>query len=210
VGYNVSVSGTVWLSQADEARLVPLLRDDMLDAEGWLDSDEPVANLNDLATFAGASCWRERDQVHFADDREGDPKWSEQATAFYLGLGHVVVRGEIRVRGEDDETWRYTYTPEGPVQHGLNGWDGSTTLTGGDEGQDEHEVQVTEGLEEGGDTEAESDLRVRIRRYTLFGALPAAGGGMMLAAGNNAGALPLVLGALNLAVAAQLRRRLHE
>lgn len=205
MGYNVSVSGTVWLTEEDEARLVPLLRQDMLGADGWLDRDEPVTTLNDLATFAAASCSRQGDQVHFSDDEEGDPKWSEQATAFYLGLARVAIRGEIRVQGEDDETWRYTDKPDGPAQHGRNGWDGS----GSDDDQEEPDGHVADALGPV-DSLATPGLRERVRRYTIFGAVPVAGGGLMLAAGNDTGALPLALGAVNLVVAGRLRRRLNE
>lgn len=58
---------------------------------------------------------------------DGDPKWSDRASAFYGTLGRWVADGEIRVTGEDGVEWAYMYRSGEVTQVGVNGYDGSTT-----------------------------------------------------------------------------------
>ena len=195
MGYLVDVSGTVRLPEHDEERALALLRGRMLDADqGWLHEDDEVDSLEELATYAAAACSRSGDTLVFTPDEEGDPKWSEQATAFWLGLGELTAEGHVRVEGEDDEVWTYTYTPQGVVQRGLNGWDGT-----GEDGEPLGDRDLA-------DEEAAATARQRrARRYLVFGALPAAGGLALMAAGEG-GLLPLGIGAVNLLIGWRLSR----
>ena len=59
-------------------------------------------------------------------DEEGDPKWSDQASAFYVDLAPYVGEGSVLLSGEDGTEWSYTYADSAISQSGINGWDGST------------------------------------------------------------------------------------
>lgn len=128
MGYLVETSGRVRLPIDSEGAAFEALRVEMADRDGWFDPDDeqwPVTSLADLAPYAAASVTREGDWVVLATDEEGDPKWSEQATAFYAGLARWVGEGAVRFSGEDGMEWGYTYAAGGLTQSGTNGWDGS-------------------------------------------------------------------------------------
>ena len=200
MGYSVDVSGTVRLPERDEQRARELLRERVLAAgQGWLREQDDVTTLDDLASYAAATCSRSGDTLVFSPDELGDPKWSEQATAFWLGLGELTAEGHVRVEGEEGSVWTYTYTPQGVVQRGRNGWDGT--------GED---VDVPSDVPGPGharlpDAVAAARRRRRARRYLVWGAVPAAGGAVLLANGEG-GLLPLGIGVANLLIGWRLSR----
>ena len=70
------------------------------------------------AWAAGASITRDGDWIEFALDDEGDPKWSDQAAAFYVAIAPFVRSGTVEIRGEDGARWSYTYA-DGQVSTGT-------------------------------------------------------------------------------------------
>jgi hypothetical protein len=128
MGYLVESSGRLLLPQPLEPQVLTVLEVELQRHQGWFHQDEieAVDTLADLARFVGADLTRDGDWLVVATDEEGDPKWSEQATAFYAGLARWVLQGEVRFEGEDGSQWSYGYTPDGMVQEGVNGWDGSS------------------------------------------------------------------------------------
>ena len=198
MGYSVDVSGAVRLPEQDEQRALALLRERMLSAgSGWLRADDEVDSLAELATYAAAACSRSGDTLVFRPDEEGDPKWSDAASAFWLGLGELSTDGHVRVDGEHDEVWTYTYTPQGVVQRGRNGWDGT--------GEDDGPLDDWPLDRQPEPAAAAAARQRRARRYLLWGAIPAAGGAALLAAGEG-GLLPLGIGVVNLLVGWRLSR----
>ena len=100
----------------------------MADRDGWFDPEDDewqVSSLADLAPVAATSVKREGEWLVLATDEEGDPKWSEQATAFYAELAQWVSEGTVLVSGEDGAEWSYTFAEGRLTQSGVNGWDGS-------------------------------------------------------------------------------------
>ncbi|RSM47209.1 hypothetical protein DMB66_48545 [Actinoplanes sp. ATCC 53533] len=81
--------------------------------------------MADIAWVAAASITRDGDCIEFRDDDEGDPKWSDLATAFYVEISPFVRSGVVHVAGEDRARWSYTYAGGTITQQGRNGWDGS-------------------------------------------------------------------------------------
>ncbi|MEK8109731.1 hypothetical protein NKG94_45390 [Micromonospora sp. M12] len=79
----------------------------------------------DLAVTARASITRDGDWLEFGADDEGDPKWSDQATALYVAIAPFVRSGTVHIEGEDGARWSYTYADGHVTQQGWNGWDGS-------------------------------------------------------------------------------------
>lgn len=99
----------------------------MAERDGWYDPVEwPMTSLDQLATVAGAVVERDGDWLVLATDEEGDPKWSDQATAFYAALSPFVGEGSVLLSGEDGTEWSYAYANGAVTQSGVNGWDGST------------------------------------------------------------------------------------
>ena len=133
MGYSVDTTGRVLLPLDREGAAFAALTAAMADKDGWFDAGDPqwpVDSLADLASYAAASVARDGDWLVFTPDEEGDPKWSEQATAFYAELARWVTEGTIVITGEDDEEWSYTYTAGRLAQSGTNGWDGATEPSG--------------------------------------------------------------------------------
>lgn len=130
VGYIVETSGRIRLSEQAEREALTVLEVQLPSHQGWFDGQD-LDTLDDLGSFVGVSLQRHGDDVLLATDDDGDPKWSEQATAFYRGLARWVTDGAVHFRGEDGETWSYLYTPDGLRQIGTNGWDGSSGEPGG-------------------------------------------------------------------------------
>lgn len=207
MGYWIGTSGRVVLPEHDEARALALARERMLRAtgSGWLTPDEPVSTLDDLARFAGTTVEREGDVLVFAVDEEGDPKWSDQATAFWTALGEVATAGRVEIEGEDGARWSYDFTPGGLVQRGVNGWDGTGMP------DDPDDATAAEGSPATAPAPAPAaaveERRRRGRRYLVCGAIPAVFGAGTLAVGDSSGRLPLLLGTVNLAIAWRLLRR---
>lgn len=119
-------SGRVLLPEENERTALPALEAEVAAREGWLPVETPVGSLEELAGFAGARAVRDGDWVLLATDKAGEPKWSEQASAFYAALSPWVREGEVRLTGEDGTRWSYRYSPDGVAQSGVNGWDGSS------------------------------------------------------------------------------------
>ncbi len=126
MGYLVATSGRVRLPEELEHQALTVLEVDLGPREGWFDADQPVDDLGELARFVGADLARDGDWLVLTTDRHGDPKWSDQATAFYAGLARFVHEGEVTLRGEDGAQWTYRYSPEGMTTVGTSGWKGAT------------------------------------------------------------------------------------
>ena len=94
---------------------------------GWYGPDEFPSDgtLIDLADPARATITRDGDWIEFGHDDEGDPKWSNQTTAFYVAIAPFVRSGTVQIEGEDGARWSYTYANGQVTQQGWNGWDGS-------------------------------------------------------------------------------------
>ncbi|MCL8026493.1 hypothetical protein [Nocardioides bruguierae] len=126
MGYLVTTRGRLRLPATQENDAFHAAVQAMTGRDGWFHpDDEPATSLADLATYAAASLEREGDLLVLATDEDGDPKWSAQATAFYVALAPFVADGVVTFTGEDEETWTYTYTADGLTQSGVNGWDGA-------------------------------------------------------------------------------------
>ncbi len=127
MGYLVETTGRVVLPREREKAAVDALTVAMQDRDGWFHPDEdwPVITLATLASFAGATIDREDDWLVLATDEEGDPKWSAQATAFYVELASWVREGTVHLSGEDGMDWSYSYAEGRVTQSGINGWDGA-------------------------------------------------------------------------------------
>jgi hypothetical protein len=127
MGYLVESSGRLLLPEPLEPQVLTVLEVELLRHDGWFREEEveAVDTLADLARFVGADLTRDGDWLVVSTDEGGDPKWSAQATAFYAGLSRWVLKGDIRFEGEDGAQWAYRYGPDGMVQDGVNGWDGS-------------------------------------------------------------------------------------
>ncbi len=130
VGYMVEPSGRLNLPESDDAAAVAAVKAAWADRRGWFNPQAPDAfgpsdTLVDIARYASASITRDGDWIEFAYDDEGDPKWSEQATAFYVAIAPFVRSGMVHLQGEDDSRWSYTYGDGQITQQGWNGWDGS-------------------------------------------------------------------------------------
>ncbi|MET7878806.1 hypothetical protein ACPXB1_21065 [Micromonospora sp. DT68] len=127
MGYLVTPSGRLHLSQSDDAAAVGAAGAAMAARDGWFapDAAPSTTTLADLAEAAGASITRDGDWIEFGHDDAGDPKWSAQATAFYVAIAPFVRRGTVHIEGEDGASWSYTYADGQVTQQGWNGWDGS-------------------------------------------------------------------------------------
>ena len=93
MGYLVETTGRLLLPSACEGAAFEALTVAMADRDGWFDPEDDewqVSSLAELAPFAATSVEREGEWLVLATDEEGDPKWSEQATAFYAELAKWV------------------------------------------------------------------------------------------------------------------------
>ena len=125
MGYSVETSGQLLLPQDLEKQALTVLEVELAGRQGPWSASEVVDTLEELAWVGCTSVRREGDWLHLAPDLDGDPKWSDQATGFYVGLARWVQQGEVRLVGEDGARWSYRYAPDGVIQVGQNGWDGS-------------------------------------------------------------------------------------
>ncbi|MFG1892405.1 hypothetical protein ACGFIP_00070 [Micromonospora zamorensis] len=127
MGYTVMPSGRLNLPESEDGAAVAAVQTAMAGRADWY---EPAAfptngTLVDLAEVARASIIRDGDWIEFGHDDEGDPKWSNRATAFYVAIAPFVRSGTVQIEGEDGARWSYTYADGQVTQQGWNGWDGS-------------------------------------------------------------------------------------
>ncbi|WP_203880728.1 hypothetical protein [Planotetraspora kaengkrachanensis] len=127
MGYLVWPSGRLNLPESDDVAAVAAVKAAMAVRDGWFKPDASSSNetLADMAEWAGASVIRDGDWIEFGYDDGGDPKWSDQATAFYVAIAPFVRSGIVQIEGEDGFGWSYTYADGQITQQGWNGWDGS-------------------------------------------------------------------------------------
>ncbi|MEV4534153.1 hypothetical protein AB0J82_10005 [Asanoa sp. NPDC049518] len=127
MGYLVWPSGRLHLPASDDLAAVAAATAAWARHDGWFGPGDsaPGDTLADVAEFAAASITRDGDWIEFRYDDAGDPKWSEQATAFYVAIAPFVRSGTVKIEGEDGSTWSYTYADGKVTQDGWNGWDGS-------------------------------------------------------------------------------------
>ncbi|MEV0460115.1 hypothetical protein [Catellatospora methionotrophica] len=129
MGYSVHPSGHLELPEAQDAAAVAAVKAAWHGRRGWYKPDAdayaPGETLSGIARYAGASITRDGDRIAFGHDDEGDPKWSEQATAFYVAIAPFVRTGAVHIEGEDGARWSYTYADGQLTQQGCNGWDGT-------------------------------------------------------------------------------------
>ena len=129
MGYTVAPEGRLHLPASDDPAAVAAVKAAWAGRPGWYKpgtaDDRPADTLADIASYAAAALARDGDWVELTYDDEGDPKWSEQATAFYVAIAPFVHSGTVALRGEDDAQWSYTFHNGQISQSGWNGWDGS-------------------------------------------------------------------------------------
>ncbi|SDZ47786.1 hypothetical protein SAMN05421684_5497 [Asanoa ishikariensis] len=120
-------SGRLHLPASDDAAAVVAVKAAWaglkrpFDPAGW----PPDDTLSDIAWAAAASVTRDGDSIELGHDDEGDPKWSDTSTAFYVAIAPFVRSGTVDIEGEDGATWSYTYGGGKITQDGWNGWDGA-------------------------------------------------------------------------------------
>ncbi|HZM82360.1 MAG TPA: hypothetical protein VFC19_42110 [Candidatus Limnocylindrales bacterium] len=132
MGYNVGPSGRLNVLEADDDAALAAVRAACAEQKGWFDPDQSSRSqtLADMAWVGAASITRDGDWIEFGPSN-GDPKWSHQATAFYVAMAPFVHSGVIHFDGEDGAQWSYTYADGQITQEGWNGWDGSIEPFGG-------------------------------------------------------------------------------
>lgn len=132
MGYNVEPSGRLNISESDDAAALAAVEAACAERRGWFKPDlsSRSETLADLAWVAAASITRDGDWIEFSLSK-GDPKWSAQATAFYVAIAPFVRSGIVHFQGEDGARWSYTYADGQITQQGWNGWDGSIEPFGG-------------------------------------------------------------------------------
>ena len=197
MGYLVTTSGRLRLPVSQEDAALTAARRQMLAADsGWLSDDLATATLDELAQFA-ASCGLERvgDDLLCHTDEDGDPKWSEQATAFWTALAPYVDEGRIDLEGEDDERWSYLFADGAVEQVGRNGWDG----TGEQADHADHPVVVPESRPAGRRPRSSG-------RYLLIGVIALGGGIFNVSVGGVFGWLAIAIGVYDIYMGLRLRR----
>lgn len=196
MGYLVTTSGRLRLPVSQEDAALTAARQQMLATDsGWLSDDLETATLHDLAQFA-ASCRLERtgEDLFCHTDEDGDPKWSEQATAFWTALAPYVGEGRVDLEGEDDERWSYLFADGSVEQMGRNGWDGT-----GQAGHADHPLAVPEPRPAGRKPRSSG-------RYLLIGFIALGGGIVNVILGGVLGWLAVAIGAYDIYMGLRLRR----
>ncbi|MFF5203232.1 hypothetical protein ACIP95_15175 [Micromonospora parva] len=127
MGYTVAPSGRLHLPESEDAASAIAVQAALAERGEWYGPDgfPSDGTLVDLAEAARASIVRDGDWIEFGHDDEGDPKWSDRATAFYVAIAPFVSEGTVEIEGEDGARWSYTYADGQVTQRGWNGWDGS-------------------------------------------------------------------------------------
>ena len=125
MSYTVETTGTLLLPEQLERQALTVLEVELAGRQGPYDDSQHVEDLAGLARFAGAEVRRDGDSLQLTTLVGADREWSDQATAFYVGLARWVHQGEVHLTGQDGARWSYRYGPDGVIQVGQNGWDGS-------------------------------------------------------------------------------------
>jgi hypothetical protein len=125
MSYAVETTGTLVLPEALERQALTVLEVELAGRQGAFDDSQHVDDLASLARFAGAEVRRDGDRIDLSPTTATSPQWSDQSTAFYVGLARWVKEGEVHLVGQDGARWSYRYGPDGVIQVGQNGWDGS-------------------------------------------------------------------------------------
>ncbi|MEO3769630.1 hypothetical protein [Micromonospora sp. B9E7] len=127
MGYSVSPSGRLHLPESADVAAAAAVKAVLTERNAWHrpDASSSSETLTDIAEVARASITRDGDWIEFGHDDEGDPKWSDRATAFYVAIAPFVRSGVVDIEGEDGARWSYTYAAGQITQQGWNGWDGS-------------------------------------------------------------------------------------
>ena len=126
MGYLVETTGRLLLPLDREAAAFDALVAAMADRQGWFRPDDeewPVTSLADLATYAAAAVTRDGDWLVLSTDEAGDPKWSDQADAFYEELARWVTEGTVSFTGEDGMPWSVTYAEGRMTRSETDEWD---------------------------------------------------------------------------------------
>jgi hypothetical protein len=121
MAYLVATAGRIHLPEHLEHQALTVLEVELSPHEGRFHPDQPVDDLATLARYVGADVAREGDWLVFSTDRAGEPVWSQQAAAFYAGLGRFAADGEVQLRGQDGAHWAYRYTSDGVTELGTRG-----------------------------------------------------------------------------------------
>ena len=125
MGYTVFPSGRLHLPATDDVAAVTAAKAAWAglphapDFERWAPSD----TLEDVAWVAAAAITRDGDWIEFGYDDEGDPKWNDHVTAFFVAIAPFVRAGIVVIEGEDGARWSYRYSGGQVAQEGVNGWD---------------------------------------------------------------------------------------
>ena len=125
MSYAVETTGTLLLPQELERQALTVLEVELAGRQGAFDDSQHVDDLASLARFAGAEVRRDGDRIDLSPATASSPEWSDQSTAFYVGLARWVKEGEVHLVGQDGARWSYRYGADGVIQVGQNGWDGS-------------------------------------------------------------------------------------
>lgn len=127
MGYAVVPAGRLHLPESEDGAAVAAVRAAWAVRTGRPrpETVDRSATLADIVWAAAGALTRDGDWIEFAFDEEGDPKWSDWATAFYVAIAPFVREGTVHFDGEDGSHWSYTYTGGGITQQGWNGWDAS-------------------------------------------------------------------------------------
>jgi hypothetical protein len=128
--YAVQTSGRILLPEDLERQALTVLEIELPARQGPVEDGGAIDALPDLARAAGAVVRRDGEWLELATATDSPPTWSDQATAFYTGLSRWVREGEVALVGQDGARWSYRYGPDGVIQVGQNGWDGSLTPFG--------------------------------------------------------------------------------
>ncbi|GAA1572847.1 hypothetical protein GCM10009827_113530 [Dactylosporangium maewongense] len=125
MGYSVRPTGRLHLPAADDVAAATAIRAALAVRDGWFSEEicPDAGAVADLAWVGAAQVVRDGDWIEFARDEQGDAKWSEQATAFYVELAPFVRAGTVSCTGEDGSTWAYAYADGKITQQGWNAWD---------------------------------------------------------------------------------------
>jgi hypothetical protein len=124
MSYAVETTGTLLLPETLERQALTVLEVELATRAGSFEDSQHVDDLAALAHSVGVQVRRDGEWLQLAT-APGAPEWSDQATAFYVGLARWVQQGEVHLVGQDGARWSYRYGPDGVIQVGQNGWDGS-------------------------------------------------------------------------------------
>src|SRR5688500_10829372 len=116
MSYSVATSGQLLLPEELEKQALTVLEVELATRQGRFGDATHVDTLAQLAPYAGAAVRRDGDWLHLTTEQASDLEWSDQATAFYVGLARWVHQGEVHLEGQDGARWSYRYGPDGVIQ----------------------------------------------------------------------------------------------